>query len=351
MAKKHSCRAGNELFRTKPAMVSLLLLVVVLLVAMVFMYPTFFAGAQKKAYIKIPREATYEMVLDSLTKYEGRSYADHVMRLVKLRKTDMTRRAGAYCIQEGETPFQTMRRLTSGGQTPIRVTVSGTHILKSIANKLAAKLETNPEELYKAMTDSAMLASHGLKPDDAKALFLEDTYEVYWTDTPEQVVQKIGSNYDSKWNEKRRLQAEELGLTPREVMIICSIVDDETNAQSEKGRVGRLYINRLNSGMKLQADPTVRYAHGDYTIRRVTGKHLTIDSPYNTYKYEGLPPGPIRNTSAATIQEVLESKPSFELYMCAREDFSGRHNFATTYEEHLQNARRYQKALDERGIH
>ena len=126
---------------------------------------------------------------------------------------------------------------------------------------------------------------------------------------------------------------------------------DAINAVAEKGRVGRVYINRYNSGMKLQSDPTVRYALGDFSIRRVTADHLKVDSPYNTYKYGGLPPGPIRTTSLETVDEVLNSVPTFDIYMCAREDFSGRHNFAVTYEEHLENARRYRKALDERGIH
>ena len=338
-------------FRMRPATILLILSLVILIIALFFFYPTFFAGARKTAYIKIPHEATYDMIRDSLTKYEGKDYASHVMRLIKLRNTDMSRRTGAYQIQKGETPFLTIRRLTSGGQTPIRLTIPPTRNVRNLAEKLAGKLATDPDKLFAAMTASVMLASHGLRPTDKKALFLEDTYEVYWTDSPEEVVRKIGATYDSRWNENRRRLADELGLTPREVMIICSIVEEETNAESEKGRVGRVYINRLNSGMKLQSDPTVRFALGDFTIRRVTGKHLTVDSPYNTYKYEGLPPGPIRTTSVRTMDEVLNSKPTFEIYMCAREDFSGHHNFATTYEEHLENAKRYRAALDARNIH
>ncbi|MDE6028396.1 MAG: endolytic transglycosylase MltG, partial [Muribaculaceae bacterium] len=129
-----------------------------------------------------------------------------------------------------------------------------------------------------------------------------------------------------------------------------SIVDEETNAKEEKGAIGRLYINRLKKGMKLQADPTVRFALNDFTIRRVKGEHLKADSPYNTYRYPGLPPGPIRTTGKTTIDLLLDSAPNDYLFMCAKEDFSGTHNFASTYAEHQENARKYQKALDVRGI-
>lgn len=350
MAPK-SQRPSNEEIRRSPATILLIASAALLIIALFFLYPTFISGAKQKAYIKIPHDATIEMLRDSLVKYEGEDYASHVIRLIKIRRTDMSRRAGAYCIQENETPFSAMRRLTSGGQTPIRLTIPPTRNIRNLAEKLATKVAACPDSLYKAMTDSAMLASHGLTPADAKALYMEDSYDVYWTDSPKQIVDKIAGFYDARWNENRVNLAKELGLSPREVMIICSIVDEETNAISEKGRVGRVYINRLESGMKLQSDPTVRFAIGDFTIRRVKGEHLKVDSPYNTYKYEGLPPGPIRTTSVQTVDAILESRPTFEIYMCAREDFSGRHNFATTYEEHLENAKRYQKALDERGIH
>ena len=171
-----------------------------------------------------------------------------------------------------------------------------------------------------------------------------------WSGTPEKIIEKIGKNYSNVWNDERRKKAASLGMTPQQVMILASIVDEETNAASEKGTIGRLYINRLDKGMRLQADPTVKYAIGDFEKKRITKQDLQFESPYNTYRNGGLPPGPIRTTSKRTIDAILDSKPHRYLYMCAREDFSGRHNFAETYGDHTRNALRYQHALDERGI-
>ncbi|MDE5675491.1 MAG: endolytic transglycosylase MltG, partial [Muribaculaceae bacterium] len=150
--------------------------------------------------------------------------------------------------------------------------------------------------------------------------------------------------------EERIQKAKDLGLTPAQLMTIASIVDEETNKLDEKDEIGRLYINRYLKGMKLQADPTVKYAVGDFSLRRILNTHLKTSSPYNTYLNTGLPPGPIRTTSVATIDQILNSKPSDAIYMCAKEDFSGYHNFAATYKEHLANAKRYQAALNRRGI-
>ena len=351
MANDNRSRAeGTRPRRVNQTTILLIISALFVAVAFGFMYPAFFAGARKSAVIKIPKNATSEMLRDSVAKYEGDKYASHVMRLVAIRKTDLTKRYGAYRIEKGQSPFVAMRHLTSGGQTPVSLTLNGTRRLRNIAEYIGGKLDASPDSIYSAITDPDFLATYGLTPENAKALFLEDTHQVYWTDSPRQVLKKIGDNYKNVWNDRRVKEAKELGLTPVQATIICSIIDEETNNINEKGRIARVYINRLNSGMKLQSDPTVRFAIGDFTIKRVTGQHLKYDSPYNTYMYAGLPPGPIRTTSARTIDALLESEPSFDLYMCAREDFSGMHNFAATYEEHLENARRYQEALDARGI-
>lgn len=321
------------------------------LFAFMAVIPMLIMGADRDVLIKIPSNATARMVTDSVKAYLGEDYGAKVGQLLKIRHVDFTKRHGAYEIKSGDTPYEAMRKLTRGSRKPVRVTINGFRSLPLLAERIAAKTDFTADSLLAVLNDPRVLSTYGITSDEALGLFLNDTYEIYWSSSPEDVVKKIGANYIKFWNSDRKALAAELELTPMQAVIIASIVDEETNAVEEKGRVGRLYVNRLNRNMKLQADPTVRYALGDFTIKRVTGPMLKTDSPYNTYVYPGLPPGPIRTTSKNTIMALLESAPSEDIYMCAKEDFSGRHNFASTYEEHQANARRYQQELDRRGIH
>lgn len=313
--------------------------------------PFMMNGSEKNVTFRIPKDATMQNVTDTLNKYFTEDYSKKVLKLLSVSGFDPKARHGLYDLPKGATPFATMRKIARGGQSPVRLTINGFRSLNYLAERMGLKMEFSKEDFLKAATDSAYLAQYGLKPEQALSLFLEDTYDVYWTNTPREVLDKIGENYKSFWTEGKKEVADELDLTPAEVMIISSIVDEETNQPLEKGRVGRLYINRLDKNMKLQADPTVRFALNDFDIRRVTNEHLKVNSPYNTYLHEGLPPGPIKTTSRKTVEAVLTSNPSSDLFMCARPDFSGFHNFAATYEEHMENARAYQKKLDEKGIH
>lgn len=328
----------------------LLALAVVSVAFLLAVYPMVMDGNDTAATIKIPANATEKNVADTLTKYFGKGYADKVLRLTRIRNVNFAERNGAYLIEAGTSPFQTMRRLTRGAQTPVRVVINGFRDRDLLTDRVSAKFEFPADSLRMALADAEFMSQFGLTPEQAMSLFVEDTYEFYWTATARDVITKIGDNYKHVWNKKRSTAAFNMGLTPAEVMTICSIVDEETNAPQEKGIIGRLYINRLRQGMKLQADPTVRFAANDFTLRRVLKVHLNIDSPYNTYLYAGLPPGPIRTTSVKTIDAVLSSKPHNYLYMCAKEDLSGTHNFATNYTEHHQNALRYRRELDRRGI-
>ena len=306
---------------------------------------------ENDAIIRIPANATSRTVKDTLSKYYGDVVASRVSMLCKLRNVNFSSRHGSYKISAGSNAISAMRRIAYGGQTPIRITINGFRNIDLLCQRISAKMEFSENDLRQALSDPASLQSYGLTPQQALSLFLDDTYEVYWTSTPKDLIKKIGQNYNSYWDKTNRDKAEKIGITPAEIMTVASIVDEETNNASEKGTIGRLYINRIKKGMRLQADPTIRFALQDYTIRRITRKHLGVKSPYNTYSHAGLPPGPIRTTSRATIDAILDSTPNEYLYMCAREDFSGRHNFAKTFEEHSRNARKYQKALNSRGIH
>lgn len=328
----------------------LLGLTVCIIVFLIVLFPVVMTGAPREATIKIPRNAGTEQVRDSLQKYFGEKYTNNVMKLIRLRNTDFSTRYGAYTINEGTDALSAMRQLTSGSQTPVRLTINGFRNFPLLIEKISAKLDFPVDSLNNLLQDSVYMSQFGLTPSNAMALFLDDTYEVYWNSSARDVLKKIGDNYRLVWNPTRTEMASDLGLTPAQLTILASIVDEETNNKDEKGTIGQLYINRLNSNMKLQADPTVRFAIGDFTIKRVTKKDLGFPSPYNTYQNPGLPPGPIRTTSEATIKAITESKPHNYLYMCAKEDFSGTHNFATNYDEHLKNAMRYQSALDKRGI-
>ena len=300
--------------------------------------------------IKIPSNATSEMVRDTLSKYFGNKYADKVILMSKLRGSSFSKRHGAYLVDSGMPPFRAERILTQGAQYPFTVVVNGARGIDILSEKVSKNLDFTADSLKKQLQDSELLSHYDLTPENALALFQDDSYQVYWNASPKKVVEKIGANYKKIWNEERLKKAKELGLTPAEVITLASIVDEETNKMDEKPQVARLYLNRLKKGMKLQADPTVKFALGDFSLRRIRNEHLLADSPYNTYKNEGLPPGPIRTVTAADIDAVLNAPSHNYIYMCAKDDFSGYHNFASDYNTHLQNARKYQKALNRKNI-
>lgn len=243
----------------------------------------------------------------------------------------------------------TARYIAGGRQTPVKVTFANTRTMQQLADKITTQVEITPQDFLE-QTDT-LLASRGFAAEDYPAVFMPDTYEVYWTTSGASLTRRILSHYEEFWTDERRAKASALGLTPVQVATIASIVEEETAKSDERPMVARLYLNRFHKGMRLQADPTVKYATGNFALRRITSAHLKTPSPYNTYLNKGLPPGPIRMASARTIDQVLDAPEHDFLFMCAREDFSGYHNFAVTYAEHQANARRYQAELNRRGIH
>lgn len=328
----------------------LLSVAVVIVLGLVTIAPYMMKKSEADVTIRIPANATEQQVKDTLDKYYPEDYARKVMHLMNLYGFDPASRHGLYIIPKGATPFATSRKIARGGQDQIEIRFNAFRSVDYIAERLANKMEFSKEEFLAKAKDPEYLSKYGLNPDNALALFLDDSYYVYWSATPEEVLDKIGENYRNFWNEGRLELAQINGLTPAELMIVASIVDDETNQADEKGRIGRLYINRLDKEMPLQADPTLKFALGDFALRRILNEHKSVDSPYNTYKYKGLPPGPLRTTSRTTVNSILQSDPSTDIFMCARPDGSGYHNFASTYEEHLKNASEYHDYLDEKGI-
>lgn len=299
--------------------------------------------------VTVPREATEAQVRDSLDVHLGRSMGKRVYLLWKLMGGSPVKARGSYLVTRGEMALRIAHNLSRGRQTPVNVTFNNIRTMPQLADRMAGLLDFSSEEFLDACKQ--VLPDLGFS-DEAQypAAFLPDSYEVYWTTSPEALVEKLAAHRSRFWTDERRARARALGLTPVQVATVASIAEEETAKRDERPMVARLYINRLDRGMKLQADPTVKYAIGDFTIRRITLPMLSTSSPYNTYVTKGLPPGPIRIADAATIDGVLNAPKHDYLYMCAREDFSGYHNFAVDYASHRANAARYRAELDRRGI-
>ena len=259
-------------------------------------------------------------------------------------------RTGRYRVYPEMTGLQLYRLLRNGTQEPMKLVVPSARTMNKLASVLSRSLMVDSAEIASALTDSQFCAKYGYTTETVPALFIPNTYEVYWDISVEKLVERMVRENNRFWTSERKAKAEALGLTHNEVATLASIVDEETANNAEKPMIAGLYLNRLRKGMLLQADPTVKFAVGDFTLRRILGKHLKVESPYNTYLVEGLPPGPIRIASVAGLEAVLNHAKHNYLYMCAKEDFSGTHNFAATLQEHQKNARRYIHALNERGI-
>lgn len=255
---------------------------------------------------------------------------------------------GAYRIEPGTRSIDIFKRIARGAQTPVKLTFNNVRLLPQFAGRIAARLEADSASIMSAI--DSVLSAQGYKPAEYIGAFFPDTYEFYWTVPAGGVVSTLVKSHDRFWTDERRTKASALGITPAQTSVIASIAEEETNRKDERGVVARLYLNRLQRGMPLQADPTVKYAVGDFSIKRITGKHLGVVSPYNTYKRTGLPPGPIRMPERATIDALLQSKPHDYIYMCASPDFSGRHLFARDLATHNRNAAAYHRALNLRNI-
>ena len=301
-------------------------------------------------YLYIDNDDTADSVLAKLQPVSNETGMKGLQRLASHYDYDTHLRTGRYAIEPGKKALDVFRQLRNGQQSPVMLTVPEVRTMPRMAARLSAKLMIDSTAIAQALTNQQYCQQLGYDTTTIACLFVPNTYEVYWNVSLDALMQRMQKEHDAYWDAERRKKAEAQGLTPNEVVTLASIIDEETANNAEKPMIAGMYLNRLHRGMLLQADPTVKYALGDFTLRRILNKHLEVESPYNTYKYAGLPPGPIRVPSVQGIEAVLNPEQSDYLYMCAKEDFSGTHNFARTLGEHNANARRYQQALNKRGI-
>jgi UPF0755 protein len=293
----------------------------------------------------IPEHATFKTVQDELHKGDYTQDLISFSFLAKLTGYDKHIKSGRFVLRANMTNREALRLLRSGIQAPVRITFNNVRLINELAEKITKTLGMTPQEFEAAVIKFAINNPYGFNKDNILTMFIPNTYEVYYNIEPDALIEKLHREYDLFWNDARKTKATEIGFTPIEVSILASIVQAESVKDDEAPKIASLYINRLKKDIPLQADPTLVFAVGDFTLKRVLNEHKEIDSPYNTYRNPGLPPGPINMPEINSIDAVLNYVPSDYYYMCAKEDFSGYHNFTNSYAEHLKNAAHYQKAL------
>jgi UPF0755 protein len=257
---------------------------------------------------------------------------------------------GKYKITKGLSNIELVRLLRSGKQEPIKLTFQNIRLKTDFAGYIGKNFEIDSLAFLNMLDSIDLVRQYGFDEETIFCMFIPNTYEMYWNTSKEKFFERMQKEYVKFWHTERIAQAKAIGLSPVQVSILASIVDQEALLNREMIRIAGVYMNRLNRGIKLEADPTVIFANGDFTVKRVLYKLLQKDSPYNTYKYSGLPPGPICMPSVAAIDAVLHFEKHNYIYFCAKEDFSGLHNFASNVTEHQMNARKFQQALNNRGI-
>lgn len=302
--------------------------------------------------IYIPSSSSYAALCDTLESYDGNWSLNRPLfhLLARVRKLPNHVKSGSYIIEDGMSIFTLVSKLNSGNQDAIRITINKHRTKQSLCRFLGKKMEFSSDSLLALLTDTACCSQFGETPQTILGLFPRNTYEVYWTTSPLNLLKRMQRESDAFW-QKRKNQLSQLGMTRQQVITLASIVEEETNADDEKADIASVYLNRLRLGMPLQADPTVKYAIGDFTIQRILNRMLAYESPYNTYLHTGLPPGPICIPSTTSIDAVLKNKKTPWIYFCAKEDFSGRHNFSSNLTDHQQNANRFHKALNNKKIY
>ncbi len=300
-------------------------------------------------YLFIPTGANFEDLLNILEKLACMKDIESFKQVANLKKFTKVK-AGKYKLTNGMSNNELVNLLRIGEQEPVKLSFISVRDLKTLAGKVAVYIEPDSSEIASVLLDPEVSKKYGFNKQTFPAMFIPNTYEFYWNTTAEEFVEKMAKEFKAFWNNERKQKAAKLGYSQSQISTIASIVEKETQKNDEKQRISGVYINRLKRGMLLQADPTVVFAVGDFELKRVLNKHLKHDSPYNTYLYAGLPPGPICIPATVTIDAVLNYEKHSYLYFCAKEDFSGYHSFAKNLSQHNENARRYHRALQKANI-
>lgn len=326
--------------------IALLGLISILLIYGIVYISKKYVGEEQWVYVD--RDYNEAEFRDSLISRLGQPFGEKVYDLWNIMGGELSSSCGAYKIDSGLSVIDVCHKILNNHQTPVKVVFNNVRTMEQLAKKVSKNMRFSDVDFLRAC--DSILLSEGFVKEEFPVIFFPDSYEFYWTTSAESVVKKMLAHYCNYWSADRREKAKSMGLSPAEVSVVASIVEEETNKKDERPLVARLYLNRIKQGMKLQADPTVKFALGDFSLRRITLKHLYVESPYNTYINKGLPPGPIRIVNKATLDDVLNAPEHKYIYMCAKEDFSGYHNFAEDYATHRSNARRYQAELNRRNI-
>jgi len=351
--KRHTVKSKKKAFRKMVILGTLAIFILIggIIFGSIFIKISSSAfKTDKITYLYIDEKKDYEAILEQLETQSQIKDIRLFENLASIMKYPQNIKSGKYEIKPQLNYLELVRMLRNGNQIPVQLTFNNIRLKKDFAERIGSQLRFGEKTLSEQLNQPNVCQSLGFDTTTIMCMFIPNTYNVYWTVPISQFLDRMKKEYDRFWTPERLSKAQALSLSPVEVSILASIVEEETADKLEYPVVAGLYINRLRKGMLLQADPTVKFAVGDFELRRILNVHLAIDSPYNTYKNPGLPPGPIRIPSIAGIDAVLNYTHHNFLYMAAKDDFSGRHNFAVTLSEHNRNADKYREALNRNNI-
>jgi UPF0755 protein len=301
--------------------------------------------------IYLPSGSSFENLIDTLRSTGALRNERNFLVTARLKSFDRSLKSGSYIIDPGMNNSEIVNMLRSGLQAPVNVTFNNIRTLDELAAKVGSQIEADPASLSRFFDDENNYSADGFTRQTLISVFLPDTYQLYWNLDPKGFYRRMLREYNAFWNDERLSSAKALNLTPVEVSTLASIIEEEVAKDDEMPRIAGVYLNRLRKGIPLQADPTVKFAVNDFTIRRVLNEHLEVDSPYNTYKYSGLPPGPVRCASKPALEAVLKAEKHDYLFFVAKADFSGYHHFSRTLSEHNRYAAAYRRELNKRRIY